>query len=383
MTVESLPKKVWLSLGIALVLALTLAGKRYLDTRVAPGFTLIDSRTPVADRQMYWLDDDRVLFLGGETVREGRDFGKLRQALMIFDVPKRKTTVYRRDVQSLLCVADGRVVYAAHEEGEEKRYAGELGKEVHTPWKTKQEVDAAPDVKFNPLTCGFFDHAAYKTAGKQVKPLRGGDGVLDLGRPEREEWTDRNSIRLVRGSDHAVVELPVERRQAYHVHYAPYRGAYLLARFINQSSTIEWSRKGCEPMWWLAPDGRTEKECMPYLPSLSFGLGHVVPWRDGVLFAHHRGAGQWGPGDAGLYIWNRGDGLLRRVLPGVVSHGVTGHPAVSPDGCRVAFGYARNMGQNRPRTRTLRVLELCQGGKSDGQGRPQPDCAGCEPRGVR
>ena len=87
--------------------------------------------------------------------------------------------------------------------------------------------------------------------------------------------------------------------------------------------------------------------------------------------------------DAGLYIWNRGDGLLRRVLPGVVSHGVTGHPAVSPDGCRVAFGYARNMSQNRPRTRTLRVLELCQGGKSDGQGRPQPDCAGCEPRGVR
>ena len=383
MNFESIPKKVWVSLALALVVPLILAVKRHLDTRVAPGFTLIDSRTPAADLQMYWLDKDRVLFLGGEIVREGRDFGKLRQALMIFDVPKRKTTVYRSDTRSNLCFSEGYVMYTAGEAGEKRRFAGEFGREVHTPWLTAEEAALVPDARLNYLTCKVFDYGPHRQSGQSVRPLRDGDGLLQLGPLVRDEWTQRTPIRLLRNSDGVSIDLPIERRQAYHVHYAPFHSAYLLARFINQTATIEWSAKGCEALWWLSPDGRTEKECMPYLPSFSFGLGHLVPWRDGVLFAHHRGAGQWGPGDAGLYIWSRVDGLLRRVLPGVVSHGVTGHPAVSPDGCRVAFGYARNMNQNRPRTRSLRVLELCQGGKSDGQGSSQPDCVVCEPRGLR
>ncbi|MCU0936641.1 MAG: hypothetical protein MUF66_11400 [Gammaproteobacteria bacterium] len=375
---RAVPKGVWISVAFLAIVALAFGVKRYLDTRVAWGYTLIDSKVPAADHQMYWIDNDRVLFLGGELIREGEHFGKYKQALMIFDVGKRESSVYRSESRGNLCYSEGYVMYTAEEQGEKRRFAGEFGEEVHTPWLTKEQAAEIPDARLNYLTCRVFDYGPYKKAGKTVKPLRDGDGYLELGPPVHDEWTYKTPIRLVRGLDGVTLDLPIERRQTYHVHYAPFRGDYFLMRFINQNATIEWSGKGCEPIWWLRSDGGNEQECLPYLRILSLGLGHVVPWRDGVLFAYHRGVGQLSPGDGGLYVWKR-YGLPRRVLPGVLSYGAIGHPAVSPDGCRVAFGYARDMSQDKPPTRTLRVLELCEGGYTNGQGSPQSDRITREP----
>jgi len=100
----------------------------------------------------------------------------------------------------------------------------------------------------------------------------------------------------------------------------------------------------------------------PYIDIVTSGMGNVVPWRDGLLLPPIERR----PVEPPRWwsdVWKRRS-LPRRVLPWLLSYGAMGLPRRVTECCRGRLCYARNMSQDRPPTRTLRVLELCQGGNS-------------------
>lgn len=91
--------------------------------------------------------------------------------------------------------------------------------------------------------------------------------------------------------------------------------------------------------WWLYPDGRVEPALIYDARKAYRGNGKwsptpVFPYRNGYLIAHPRtiDPGWLGDRDAGLYRFDP-NGEHERLVRGDI-----GPYAVSPDGCKVAFG---------------------------------------------
>jgi len=66
---------------------------------------------------MYWIDNDRVLFLVASRSQKART-GEVPAGAEIFDVASRESRVYRSETRGNLCYADGNVMYTVFEGGE-------------------------------------------------------------------------------------------------------------------------------------------------------------------------------------------------------------------------------------------------------------------------
>ncbi|MBV6408743.1 MAG: hypothetical protein EFKGCFLK_02344 [Rhodocyclaceae bacterium] len=138
--------------------------------------------------------------------------------------------------------------------------------------------------------------------------------------------------------------------------YYPHRNAYVLRTQHYQSPLPEGVRT---TLWWIYPDGRVE-EIVSYTRDKSWPLANAnsfIPARSGVYFI---GADTTLTSYVGLYGLFRyyDDNKRRRVVAGRI-----GPWALSPDGCKLAFGNDDRWLVDGPRQYKLQVIDLCKGEK--------------------
>jgi hypothetical protein len=143
---------------------------------------------------------------------------------------------------------------------------------------------------------------------------------------------------------------------SYVIRFNQLRNAYLISTGVYMPGDPY-----CHSMWWLSRDGHLTHVPLPekvIWPSQG-GLD-IFPLREGYLVQYNGGkVSVTNPGARGLYLI-KGD-HMEKVLVGSIS-GVS----ISPNGCRAAFSYARNIKESLSRKkpyRTVRTINFCEGRK--------------------
>jgi len=321
-------------------------------------------------RLVDWIDDNRVLFVGGSY--EGWDHNKINPtAIYVFDIHSKriskladgrsycfKPTEIR---YTLRTVPDGVVVRSI------KRNSSEPDTEFI---RTEAEIEAgsqkarARGYKNHPLYCDGYSPS--ELAGQNWEryhliglfPLLEGHGYLDLyGRhPNTNEPPfDTEPARWFPPDGGVPVDLPFPKRaiKAYLLEYSEWNNVYVLRgsgrlpppHYEVTHRDQRWPKGEPFPVWLLGPQGSVERRTIPYATWIA-NYGRILPTRAGFLITRDINTR-----DAGLYLAGRGEPI--RLVQGSTV-GVT----VSPDGCKVAVAITTDFGN---RDGGLKIVSVCEG----------------------
>lgn len=326
-----------------------------------PPYPIVDSgvwATNSYPGDVYWLDNERVLFLGSE---HGKPVSKEHEAVMVWDTAKNYVTVQKRNISSL-CYRNGVVLLGQKIENpaggpwKYRFFRGPLGDEQ--PYKTTSEDS------LDLLNCRAVKNNAGHDRGHAGRYLLVGHGYLDLGEKYASPRMNPPVVFFTK-TDSEGLALPFGVRQVEHIEYFDFKAAYFLyGWFFDPSSGVvksPWPNSLPHPAWWLTPEGTVTEVMIP--PGLwnAGGAVQFTPTQKGMLVRYHGGFKSYtNPGTQGLYLL-REDGGAKRLISGSAS-GV----GVSPNGCRVAFSHAPNLEADRhpddKNRRTLKMVDLCSKG---------------------
>jgi len=287
-----------------------------------PPYTMVDSGFPVdvVSKDIYWIDDDRVLFRG---VLLGSERGLLVMA-QVWDTKQNKVDAYGNSQKGLqsFCANNGYVSYM----WQGKLYAGTFGSEV--------EIQAA---RRNPYSC---KPSAAAPAGV---PLLDEHGWLDVS----------GSHVVLRNSTAAAVETAIPKQAGpIEVAYLPWAKQYLVTGNAGANAKTQ-------PAWYLRPDGSTTEVKWPAGEWQAASL--YLATRQGLLVWARQGAD---PKTAVYGHFLLRGGVATRIAWGYYWRGTS----VSPDGCKIAFRHAVNREDEKRgyaewkagRTaNTLRMIDVC------------------------
>jgi hypothetical protein len=324
------------------------------------GYELIDN-----GNQVFWLDNDRVLFNGAdynELVPRSGD-GRLipKSALFIWDTRTDRVTRYG-DIDGRLCYADGYVRYPLRGRGELVTFKiGKLGAEderdlIFKPGEPRPEV--------NRFTCREFRTEDLRpTRENHLIPLREGHGFLDLGPAQKlkivQERLEEEPIHLYPEGGKPSAALPIDKREASHLllSYSAFNDVYLMYSAIPKSGRVgvitNWPHGKPQPLYVMRPDGQTTVIDVPYDVSRSGLANDYWLLRPGVFMIsdnRYRGV------EGGYLI--RGGQFVRLMRGSIRAVGV------SPDGCKVAVGIQPTDERERKRSTAaqLKMVNVCEGG---------------------
>lgn len=311
--------------------------------REPPAHWMTDSGVPFVDYGLLWLDDDRVLFQRMEQSAARVDRSDVWSAfefpLSTWSADDGLRTVTDQDV-SQFCFAAERGVLSYLEAAE--------GEEPPTCWTGPPDADAMTGEPlaggeetrmFNPFTCAY-EPRPEPLIGHAVVPLRPGDGLVDFG-PRREDA----AARLLT-DDGRSIELPFDRHTADARGFATDGKAYLVAGKEQEDAR-------CRPVWRLeAGQGAQREACLPEL-----GSSRIARTAVGWVLDKREYPRDGGIGDSGLFLVDAQGDLTK------IAAGFTENLAVSPDGCRIAFGHAPDMettcSDGSYKRKTLKTMDLC------------------------
>lgn len=304
---------------------------------------------------VYWLDNERVLFLGSEY---GKPVAQEHQALLAWDTTKRSITMLKQNI-SWLCYRNGVVLLSQKIDNpaggpwKYRFFRGPLGEEQ--PYE--QDARDLPD----PLNCRAVKINAGQERGHSGRYLIEGHGYLDLG--DKHASSRMNPpVMFFKKSDSEGVALPFGVRQIERLDYYDFKKAYFLyGGFFNATTGVvstPWPKTMPHPTWWLTTEGSVI-EVM--IPSGVWNLGGSVqftPSQQGVLVTYHGGTkSNHDPGKQGIYLVQE-DRKIQKIITGFAIR-----VGVSPDGCKIAFSHAPNYEADRrpniKNRRTLKMIDLC------------------------
>lgn len=328
-----------------------------------------------ASNVIYWLDDQQILFAGGD-LKGYADHGAQIKAgknpklgLYIWNISTGAVRSHTMILPySTLCYRDGRIEYTVEaKDGNLVRKKGRLGEE--------QEVQEAPSRNWphisarakgevaDRLNCRIY---SYYDLPKGVDlPLIDGHGYLGWRGGSDLPWPAGGEapVRYYKDATTPPILLPLKRKDilvpssAFSPIYAEWANVYVL----QGGAMWGYKTSGIGPL----------PEDQPYpVYLLKPDSGEVT-----TLHAwYQKGVGNWQYfyTKAGLLVFSsavRGGGLGDAGIYRVVDHGyekiLKGMPktgAISPDGCRFAFGI-QYIGQKSYGPIQLKVLDLCKGAK--------------------
>lgn len=303
---------------------------------------------------LYWLDNERVLFLGSST---STPIGQDDQWLLIWDTERNSVTKYKQHVMNF-CYRNGIILYrvVARQPDSGKRtwtfYRGKLNDEV---------IDQTPDRKGDKLNCRYLSVWPKLAKGKTHAILLEGHGYLVFDELAPNVKFENYPILYYKAESEESIPLPFRRYEADRVDYISFKQAYFLypsSYFKDGTHILSWPPDIPLFTWWIYPGGKSEKVEIP-LGSWTRGGLKLFPTREGVFLVNGHSRSDRDPGNAGGYlvqgtnVWKLISGMLTDIS------------AVSPDGCRVAFSHAPSPENDRfdaKNKRTLKMIDVCAKG---------------------
>ena len=300
---------------------------------------------------IYWLDNDHVLFLGSGT---STPLTKEDQWLLIWDTKANSIAKYKQHVGTF-SYCDGIILYAVVSvppTGGKRTwtyYRGKLNEEI---------LDLTPDRREDKLNCRLISAWPKFPQGKAQTILRDQDGYLVQDEMGENDRFENYPLIYYKPESKEVIPLPFRRYEADRVNYYPFRQAYFLdpSTYFKDGTHI-LSLPPNIPLftWWLFLDGKVEKKEGPLGPWTRGGR-RFYPNREGLFLENRSSRSNRDPGNAGVYLVQ--GKTVRKLISGVL----TDVSAVSPDGCRIAFSHAPSDdadsfdAKNR---RTLKMIDVC------------------------
>ena len=345
---------------VLILLVMTVSSQLVEGGEPASPYPIVDSGVWASTNwsgDVYWLDNERVLFLGSE---DGKPVAKEHEALVLWDTTKNSVTIQKHNISSL-CYRNGIVL---------------LGQKIDNPaggpWKYRffrgplgEEQPYGQDSKDLPddLNCRAVKTNAGHDRGHAGRYLLEGHGYLDLG-DKRASPRMNPPVMFFKGKDSEGLALPFGVRQVERIDYVDFKGAYFLYEWFFNSSTgvvkIPWPNSSSHPVWWLTPEGKVTEERILSGVWNNGGSVRFDPTKKGVAITFHGGFKSYSdPGTQGVYLV-REDGKVQKILTGFAIR-----VGVSPDGCKIAFSHAPNLEADRrpndKNRRTLKMIDLCAG----------------------
>lgn len=321
---------------LALLASLMLAA----CSKEPPAHWLSDTKIPFVDFGLVWMDNERLLFQRMEQVAmatRSNAWGAFDHPLSIWSRDGGLNTLTRTKI-SKPCFAreTGTLSYQIVKDAENGPIF-RIGKpDAMVDKSLKAE---AADRVFNPFICSFQSRPR-ELSGHTLVPLPPGDGIVDLGRPNSED-----KARLLADGGQSF-DLPFDRTTVSPKGISEDGEGYLVVADTQRNAS-------CRRVWRLIPgQGASEQACLPELAS-----SRVV--RTALGWALDKREYECGTdiGDSGIFLITA-DGDLVKLARGFVEN-----LAVSPDGCRIAFGHAPDMKTScldgSFRRKTVKFIDLC------------------------
>jgi hypothetical protein len=210
---------------------------------------------------------------------------------------------------------------------------------------------------FDPVSCSWI---ARPDALRDHKweALRRGDGFLDFtpdGRQIGPLWAVEHLDADARTRRDTGIRMP-KPMLPMAVHAAHDDSYLVFDLHLDRGDAERWIKANNRTIWRLDHQRRGRAIALPAGPWVGLGGGTIsfLPSRPGVLITSNNFARDYSPGGAGLYLLQPGAAAQR------LERGLVEEIAVSPDGCRLAYGFRPRLDTGIPEGGPrLVVLDLC------------------------
>ena len=343
----------------------------------APPYRVVDAgywlQTGDPHRMVNWIDQDRVIFVGGPLTELGRvqreGYGRYPVHLFVWDTSKNRVEVHSK-IESVhgLCYRGGYIRYFLPVNTDEHLIlkSGPFGQETETIVDRKHDtVEARKNrgMLYSELRCKEYPYADILIGEKRgLFPLLEGHGYLDIYADPFIPDRKMEPVRWYRDRTSPPVDLPIIKLETGEslVSYIEWSSNYVIetrrARDQVHNSTGDWPKNVPRPVYLMKLDGSIKQINLPYINGITSNGGDFFQLRAGLAFLS-RSVVPNRPGKAGVYIWTGGD-AVHRALPGEPAAA-----ALSPDGCKLAVAIdPRDHGG--PNRYYLKMIDFCsKGGK--------------------
>ena len=353
-----MPGRIELKILILVVIAyLVFQGVRSFDDAMLfwnkKAYKVVNTGVQSTRDKIEWMNEDEVLFSGvfSPNLREVETSWDDHVSLYVWNAQRRELSKYKQINHNTLCYDSGRIAYFQDEReredtGEAIRpyFVGKMGQEKRKILNYDNlEVDR---FGFSEYSCRYIERPKGLREGRGWHALREEHGGIQstagFGDPG-------NQYKYYRKNDRPVT-LPMDAND-YHarsLQWHEWKQAYFVAGPNHNTEQLEkWQRSGCLGGYWLFPNGRMEKVCIPSGTWAEYGANFIKPFRDGYVF----GVKSIDKVE-GVYVYKDGD--ADRIMDGI-----TEEPMISPDGCRVAFSQNPELDPEPGEILRLYTAKLC------------------------
>lgn len=294
-----------------------------------------------------WVNDELVVFHGSPVGSKAET-----QALYLWDLKTEPREMLKRSYNS--CVSKGTI------RASQLRDTGQIKSFLLSGPDFAlrlQKSNPAPRLSsFDPSSCSWIA-TPMLLQDRKWEALRKSEGFLDFG--------PRDGTPSLQSVEHITTDLKSRQDTGIRMEWpmlpqamrATHDGSYLIYD-LNQSPADErhWIETNNRTIWRLNRQMQGTPLNVPAGPWVGLGSGTIsfLPSRPGVLITSNNFARNRSAGGAGLYLLHPNK-PVERLERGLVEDAV-----VSPNGCRVAYGFRPRLDTGLPEGGPrLVVLDLC------------------------
>ena len=192
------------------------------------------------------------------------------------------------------------------------------------------------------------------------KLLSRGDGFLDLGPNDHRSHRQEPVVHVDAAQRRRDTGLRLDQTTMLKVSPTAWDGSYLLYDFNPGPEGLRhWQKRNRFTIWHLDARFRARPLAVPAGPWVNERSDSIqfFPSRAGLLITSNNFARGGGPGEAGAYL------LPPRGRPLRLERGLVAEPALSPDGCRLAYSHTLHLAAPLTQAQQrLVVVDLCAPG---------------------